>query len=73
MLTLRYPHPQIESTTFNDCPFDLGPACKVPNTSTLPHTHRSQNGKARKALEDAGIRFIDDESGEIGVRMQTGK
>jgi transcriptional regulator with XRE-family HTH domain len=29
--------------------------------------------KIQKALENAGIRFTDDEAGEIGVRLQTGK
>jgi DNA-binding XRE family transcriptional regulator len=28
--------------------------------------------KIQKALENEGIRFIDDEAGEIGVRLQTG-
>jgi transcriptional regulator with XRE-family HTH domain len=29
--------------------------------------------KIQKALEKAGILFTDDDSGEIGVRLQTGK
>jgi DNA-binding XRE family transcriptional regulator len=29
--------------------------------------------KIQKALEQAGILFTDDEAGEIGVRLQTGK
>jgi transcriptional regulator with XRE-family HTH domain len=29
--------------------------------------------KIQKALEKAGILFTDDEAGEIGVRLQTGK
>ena len=29
--------------------------------------------KLQQALEEAGIRFTDDEAGEIGVRLQTGK
>ncbi len=29
--------------------------------------------KIQKALEQAGIHFTDDEAGEIGVRLQTGK
>ena len=29
--------------------------------------------KIQKALEQAGILFTDDEGGEIGVRLQTGK
>ena len=29
--------------------------------------------KIQKVLEQAGVHFTDDESGEIGVHMQTGK
>jgi hypothetical protein len=29
--------------------------------------------KIQNALEQAGIHFTDDEAGEIGVRLQTGK
>jgi transcriptional regulator with XRE-family HTH domain len=29
--------------------------------------------KIQKALEEAGIRFTDDDAGEIGVRLQMGK
>jgi transcriptional regulator with XRE-family HTH domain len=29
--------------------------------------------KLQKALEEAGIHFIDDEEGEIGVRLRIGK
>jgi transcriptional regulator with XRE-family HTH domain len=29
--------------------------------------------KIQKVLEQAGIRFIDDEAGEIGVRLETSK
>ena len=29
--------------------------------------------KILKVLEQAGIHFTDDEAGEIGVRLQTGK
>jgi hypothetical protein len=29
--------------------------------------------KIQNVLEQAGIQFTDDEAGEIGVRLQTGK
>jgi transcriptional regulator with XRE-family HTH domain len=29
--------------------------------------------KIQNALEEAGIRFTEDDTGEIGVRIQTGK
>jgi len=29
--------------------------------------------KIQKVLEEAGVHFTDDEAGEIGVRLQTGK
>jgi transcriptional regulator with XRE-family HTH domain len=29
--------------------------------------------KIQRVLEQAGVKFTDDEAGEIGVRLQTGK
>jgi hypothetical protein len=52
---------------------DLKPDQRLEQSGGVVKVNFSTILKIQEVLERAGIHFTDDETGEIGVRLQTGK